>query len=368
MIEKLKFDCKYFRGDIPCIPNKLRDKVCDSCNEYQPFDKYILIIKLGAMGDVIRTTPLLVKFRAMYPDSHITWLTHTPEVLPKDKIQKIVRFEFKEIYKIQNKRYDIAVNLDKDEEACILLSQVMAGQKYGFTWDDNHIDIATPNAAHKLITGLFDNISQKNTKSYLEEIFEICHLQFDKEPYILNYDGQLAEKWSFLRKKAGNKTIIGLNTGCGTRWLTRLWPNVYWIELIDYLNHSGYYPILLGGPAEEEQNRYLSDQSGAYYPGYFPLEEFIALTAQCDMIVSLVTMMMHIAIGLRKPLVLFNNIFNRHEYELYDNGVILEPPTGCDCYYGERCKRERHCMKDLKPKSVMDAIEKLKQEKIPKSV
>ncbi len=366
MIEKLKFDCKNFRGDIPCKPNKERDKVCDTCDEYEPYEKRILIIKLGAMGDVIRTTPLLVKYRKLYPDSHITWVTLTPDILPKDKIQEIVKFEFKEIFKIQHKKYDIAINLDKDEEACMLLSEVDADQKYGFTWKENHIDIATPNAEHKLITGLFDNISKKNTKNYMEEIFEICHLEFNQEPYLLSYDKDLAEKWSFLREKAGGKTIIGLNTGCGTRWLTRLWPNDYWIELIKELYQQNYYPVLLGGPPEDEQNKYLSEKSGAYYPGYFSLQEFIALTSQCDMIVSLVTMMMHIAIGLKKPLVLFNNIFNRHEYELYNNGVIIEPPTGCDCYYGNQCKRERHCMKDLKPETVLNAIENLKKEKLTK--
>lgn len=366
MIEKLKFDCKYFKGYKPCKPNKLKNKVCDSCDEYEPYDKRILIIKLGAIGDVIRTTPLLVRYNKLYPNSHVTWLTHTPEILPKDEIEEIVRFEFKEIYKIQNKKFDIAVNLDKDEEACILLSQVDAGQKYGFTWKDNHIDIATYNAEHKLITGLFDNISRKNTKTYLEEIFEICHFKFNREPYLLNYDDTLVEQWAFLKTKAANKTIIGLNTGCGTRWLTRLWPNEYWIELIKNLKKNNYYPVLLGGSAEDEQNQYLSAESGAYYPGYFLLEEFIALTSQCDMIVSLVTMMMHIAIGLKKPLVLFNNIFNRHEYELYNNGVILEPPTGCDCYYGETCKRERHCMKDLKPDMVLKSIEALREEKLSK--
>jgi len=365
MIEKLKFDCKYFRGDIPCKPNKLRDKVCDTCDEYAPYEKKILIIKLAAMGDVIRTTPLLVKYRELYPDSHITWVTLTPEILPIEEIQDIVTFEFKEIYKIQNKAYDIAINLDKDEEACMLLTQVEAKEKYGFTWNNNHIDIATPNAEHKLITGLFDNISKKNTKNYMEEIFEICHQEFNKEPYLLNYDKKLADKFSYLHDKAGKKTIIGLNTGCGTRWLTRLWPNEYWVQLIKELEERNYYPVLLGGPAEDKQNKYLSEQSGAYYPGYFPLQEFIALTSQCDMIVSLVTMMMHIAIGLKKPLVLFNNIFNRYEYELYDNGVIVEPPTGCDCYYGNTCKRDRHCMKDLKPESVLQSIENLRAEKLP---
>ena len=71
-------------------------------------------------------------------------------------------------------------------------------------------------------------------------------------------------------------------------------------------------------------------------------------------------MMMHIAIGLKKPLVLFNNIFNKHEFYLYNNGVIIEPPTGCDCYYGNSCTRgEKHCMKDIPVDTVFDSIKKM---------
>ena len=35
---------------------------------------------------------------------------------------------------------------------------------------------------------------------------------------------------------------------------------------------------------------------------------------QCDVVVSQVTMAMHIAIGLGKRLILMNNIFNRNEF------------------------------------------------------
>jgi heptosyltransferase-2 len=38
---------------------------------------------------------------------------------------------------------------------------------------------------------------------------------------------------------------------------------------------------------------------------------------------------------------------------------IVEPTTGCDCYYGTSCKRERPCMLDIAPEVVFDAIEKL---------
>ena len=62
-IEQIKYDCRYFRGEIPCKPNKLRKKECFTCDEYNKINYRILIVKLGATGDVIRSTPLIHKFR-----------------------------------------------------------------------------------------------------------------------------------------------------------------------------------------------------------------------------------------------------------------------------------------------------------------
>ena len=53
-------------------------------------------------------------------------------------------------------------------------------------------------------------------------------------------------------------------------------------------------------------------------------------------------MAMHLAIGLRKKIVLFNNIFNRHEFELYGLGEILEPDFDCPCYFSPVCPND--CM------------------------
>ena len=61
----VKTDCKYFKGDIPCVYHKKEGVKCnDSCKYYYPkinkkMKKRILIIKLGAIGDIIRTTPIL---------------------------------------------------------------------------------------------------------------------------------------------------------------------------------------------------------------------------------------------------------------------------------------------------------------------
>ena len=64
MIE-VKRDCRFFRGDVPCKPHKQHGVHCSECKYYEKIDKNILIIKLGAIGDVIRTTPLLRRLKTM---------------------------------------------------------------------------------------------------------------------------------------------------------------------------------------------------------------------------------------------------------------------------------------------------------------
>jgi heptosyltransferase-2 len=358
-INSVKFDCRHFRGDIPCKPNKLRGKRC-SCDEYVQVSHRILIVKLGALGDVIRSTSLLVKYRKLYPNAHITWITHSPDILPHDgSIDVIAGFEYKNIFPLFSQEFDIAINLDKDKEACTLLSFVKAKKKYGYIIKDGHLAGCNDAADRKIITGLFDEDSKKNMLSYPQEIFDICELKFEMEEPLLNVNKQLVEKWRLLKQKAAGKKIIGLNTGCGPRWLTRLWPDNYWIELIGKLEKAGYYPMVLGGPDEDGKNKMFVEKTSAYYPGTFSLEEFIAITANCDVVVSAVSMMMHIAIGLKRPLVLFNNIFNKHEFEMYGRGIIVEPTSGCDDFYGNTCTREKCCMNDLPVDTVFEAVKKL---------
>jgi len=361
-VTDIKFDCLHFKGEIPCKPNKLRGKICADCDEYTPVSKRILIIKLGAIGDVIRTTPLVVRFRKMYPGCHITWITHSPDILPAAKIDRILKWDTQAWIITTHQKYDIAINLDKEYEACALLADTHASEKYGFTLSDHHIAAATSAAEHKLITGLYDSCSKENRKSYLEEIFEICHLSFDHEEYLMDVNSDFDQKWkSILENNSQGKKIIGLNTGCGARWLTRLWPEEYWIGLIKKLQESGYYPVVLGGPDEHEQNLKYAKLTHCYYPGKYSLQEFIAISNNTDIIVTAVSMMMHIATALKKPMILFVNIFNPHEFELYGRGEIVIPPTGCDCYYGNSCSRQRHCMKDISVEMVFERIEKYLQ-------
>jgi len=359
-LSEVKFDCRNFRTGIPCLPNKKENVVCTSCSFYDKIETRILIIKLGALGDVIRTTPLVERFKKEYPGVHVTWLTHSPAILPKDQIDVIYPWDFTSVFTIQNSSFDIAINLDKDPEACMLLATLDAPIKYGYTWENNHIAPATEKANHKLLTGFFDELSKNNRKSYLEEIFEICHFDFRKEEYQINLNHTLATSWKEkLECLAEGKKIVGLNTGCGPRWNTRLWSESSWENLACQLQENGYFPVFLGGELEHSKNLKMADVSGAHYPGHFSLEEFIALTNACDIIVTQVSMMMHIATGLRKKMVLCNTIFNQHEFELYNRGIIVSPPNECVCFYGNTCVKGTSCMHDISPNDFMKAISEL---------
>ena len=118
---------------------------------------------------------------------------------------------------------------------------------------------------------------------------------------------------------------------------------------------------MLGGKSEDEQNRYIAEESGAKYLGFFPFNEFISLVDKCAVIVSTVTMAMHVAIGLKKPLVLLNNIFNPHEFHFFSESMILGPDKECECYYRPTCINEISCIADVKADMVFDAINKLQQ-------
>jgi ADP-heptose:LPS heptosyltransferase len=356
----LKTDCRFFRGDVPCKPHKgfgvhCVDDAGTACPHYDRITSNILIIKLGAIGDVIRTTPLLRKLKESSPSARIWWLTLTPEILPS-VVDEPLDFTLKNIVSLRSMHFDALYNLDKDREACALAEQIQADIKKGFRLLKGVISPTDTTSEDKYLTGIFDDLSQANRKSYPQEIFEICGFSFSGERYIFDKPPLPATPWKINKKKK----IIGLNTGCGGRWTSRLWGEKNWIALARALVKKGYEVILLGGEQEHRKNQKLARLTKGKYFGHFPLQQFIGLVDQCDLVVTGVTMAMHITIGLGKKIVLFNNIFNKHEFELYGLGMILEPDKPCRCFYQPTCTNSAYrCMEHLPAKRVIDACDAL---------
>lgn len=356
-------DCRHFRGDIPCIPNKREGVHCEGCPYYEPLEENILVIKLGAAGDVIRTTPLLHRLKQDHPKARIWWITESPDLVPASIVDRILKWNPESLITLEQLYFTRLINLDKDKQACALANRISADVKQGFVlgkWGES--EPANEAARDKFITGIFDDVSQSNRKSYPEEMFEICGYEFTGEQYILDVPKGITFPDLDL-----SKPLVGMNTGAGIRWTSRLWGEAQWAELAKRTMDAGYNVVLLGGPDEDPRNREIQrlTDNRAQYLGYFPLQKFIALVEKCTTIVSGVTMGMHIAIALRKNLVLMNNIFNPYEFgDLYGLGEIVQPDIPCICYFRGQCiNPENFCLDHLPVEKMFKALMRVSEKK-----
>jgi len=86
----------------------------------------ILIIKLGAIGDVIRTTAVLPGLKEKFKDSVIDWITKKEalDILKNNNlINKIFLIDENAETELKNKEYNLIINLDDDNEACKLATE-----------------------------------------------------------------------------------------------------------------------------------------------------------------------------------------------------------------------------------------------------
>jgi heptosyltransferase-2 len=328
-------NCSHFNGYKPCPAHKSKDAVCADCNDYTPVGFRVLIIKIGAAGEVIRNTPLLYKLKALEKEMganiEISWLTDFPDFVPASFTKRILKYNWQNIQILLEEEFDLLLSLDKEHHACALANKIAAKKKKGFLLDKRgRIIPADDSAKDKWLTGVYDDLMKESKKHYIEELFEVCGWQWDGEEYILE-----DYKDPGLSFQKTNDILVGLNTGAGNIWPTRIWPEELWDALITALMKEGYQVLLLGGPDEDSKNIRLAKSTGAHYEGLKSFKEFVGLADYCDIVVTAVTMALHIAIGLGKKIVLFNNIFNKNEFHLYGLGSIIEPEVPCKaCYKG----------------------------------
>src|SRR5215467_4199244 len=87
----------------------------------------VLIIKLGASGDVVRTTPLLRRF-----DGPVSWITAEKNLALLEGIDREVRcVSWENRKRVVDATYDLAINLEDDWETSCFLKELMFKQFFG---------------------------------------------------------------------------------------------------------------------------------------------------------------------------------------------------------------------------------------------
>ncbi|MDD5167019.1 MAG: glycosyltransferase family 9 protein [Candidatus Omnitrophica bacterium] len=342
------------------------------CSRHQTKVKKILIIKLGARGDVLRTTPILRGLKKKYPQSFISWLTQSEsQDLLKDNslIDRLFLYSLKTIQGLEIEKFDILICLDKETEAITLASRVQSKEKIGFGLDKKTGNVFPLNkeSLYAFNLGLSDELKfRQNRKTYPEIIFEMAGLGYQKDEYILKVSDADRKYAQGLLSKIGidnNDPIIGLNTGAGSRFANKAWTEEGFVELVKLIHDKARAKVfLLGGPEEEERNKRIASKVGnlACDIGcYHSLGQFMAIVEASNLIVSGDTTAMHIAIALKKPVVAIFGSTCEQEIELYGRGIKLTSNIDCRPCYKTECKKEANCMVLIKPTEVLQAIQRL---------
>ena len=149
----------------------------------------VLILKLGATGDVVRTTPLLHRI-----SGEITWITRANNTGLLEGLQQNRRvFSWEEREQALDKHYDLAINLEDTLDVADFLKTVKCGEVFGAYGDSNGSLRYTENARHWFDLSLIssygreqaDKLKFLNRRSYQEMIFDGLGLQFRGEEYLL---------------------------------------------------------------------------------------------------------------------------------------------------------------------------------------
>lgn len=359
-------DCRHFVGDRPCRPHKLTGVLCDACDQYAPGGRRILIVKLAAVGDVLRSTAILRGVRDAFGPCTISWVTQRNAVglfAGNREVDRVIPFDGALPLPLASEEFDLVLNLDAAPDSCALASAARASARRGFALGADGKPMPLHAEAEPWFEmGLLDAKKRDNHRSYQALMFDILGITPRDPELILELSAEeRAFGDGFLHRhglKRGDP-IVGLNTGAGGRWPLKKWTVAGYRALIDRLHEHGASVVLLGGPDEAARNREL--RQGREHKVIDAgcdntLRQFAALVDTIAVMVSGDTLAMHIAIARRKHLVVMFGPTSADEIELYGRGEkIQSTQMDCLCCYLTACDKDPNCMNTIAEQTVFDA-------------
>jgi ADP-heptose:LPS heptosyltransferase len=231
----------------------------------------ILIIKLGATGDVVRTTPLLRRL-----PGKITWITATKNVeLLRGLAEDLNCLTWEERASVQGQMYDLAINLEDDLETAQLLRTVRFSQLFGSYADSGNRLRYTDDASAWFDLSLIsvygrekaDQLKLQNRETYQELVFRGLGMIFEGDRYLLPKGVE-----------TGLVGDIAISSAAGPVWPMKNWA--YYEHLKEELEARGFVVNFL--PKRNSLLEHLADVqghrclvSGDSLPMHFALGSFV---------------------------------------------------------------------------------------------
>ncbi|HSR16595.1 MAG TPA: glycosyltransferase family 9 protein, partial [Ignavibacteriaceae bacterium] len=356
--EKPVPSCKRFSGYKPCFP----DHNCwlDGCKDNIPIGTKILIINLDAMGDVLMTTSQLPAVKRKFPESTIYWITlknTLPLLFNNDLVDHVYPYDFESLSILKEMNFDYIMNVDKSQRSSSLANSLNAKVKLGFGLNqDGKIIPLNEGAFYNYNLGMDDNLkfrlNKKTGQEYLAESFE---LPYQRDEYVFHFNDDEKNFISNYKKEIGineNDFVIGFNTGCSD-----LYPNkkmsidqhVYLIEKL--LSERKYKIALFGGPEDTERNKLINDKFEGRIintPTNLGVRKGACFEDIADIIITGDSFGMHLAVALKKFVIVWFGVSCWTEIDLYSHGIKLYPEDlFCSPCWKKLCPNNLECIKHI---------------------
>ncbi|RJQ49480.1 MAG: glycosyltransferase family 9 protein [Gammaproteobacteria bacterium] len=321
----------------------------------------VLIIRLGALGDVAIATPFIEKILESYPESEVWLLTAPPyrELFinhPQLKVQTFPRKGLKAMCAalawVNARKFDAVYDLQGTLRSRLLAiasrARLCAGLNRGFPYTHT----PPPRGDARPDNHIFARFNA---------ILQCAGLPAAEPRVMLVTDAaerEHVQRW--LREKSlSGRPLVLMHTGSSARWVSRRWEERHFAELARALHERGLHVIWVGGPEERELNARLAAHGGVNAAEAFSVLELVELARQARFAVTNDSGPMHIIAAAEIPIyALFGPTDWRRSHALGQGGRVLTHSVPCSPCYLPVCppQREHRCLRDLTPQAVLQRL------------
>lgn len=321
-------------------------------------NKKILILRFGALGDIVHSTVIAHAIKEKYPQYEIHYcceVAYSKVLVNNPDIDKIICYDKRKrgnwLYncklalKLRKENYDIVFNLTKALRNFVISILTNPKSIYiNFPMRDKHVVEAFFNTAKqafkdiKLPKRLYLGVDETAKNKVLQEI------QNYPKPWIIFSPGGEAD-----------------NNRQG-----RVWPKGAWAELGELINKKFNGTIFItGSKAEQNYHKEILDKipNAILCSGKYTLLESMALISLCNIFISGDSGPLHIASGLDVPTIgIFGSTNPKNVAPYCEKGICVGPKTKCKFCWQKKCRRLKpsakytQCMKSVRPKVVLQKI------------
>lgn len=286
--------------------------------------KKILIIKWGALGDILAATPTILRIKSFFPDSKITFLSTklAKEVFKNsniidetiDRKQRVVST----LFYLRKKRFDIVLNLQWGSEAADLYSFFSgAGVTIGGSvksylrclYDYKPPFLETDINRHEYLKNL--DILSSYKKDSSDEVDAFIPVE---ESARLNY---------FLKNK---EDYIVVSPSAST--LKKAWIKEKYIELCRLIIKKHQYNVIISyAPEDKEYAEHIVTKigDGAHLAIPTNINEVAFLVKKAKLCICNNSGIMHVAYAVKTPVMCFNTSIGWHPFGKNDISIDRIP-------------------------------------------